>query len=134
VIFIDSSAIYAMADRADSNHGRSQRLFEQLLVEQQPLSTHNYVVVESLALIQNRLGLAAAKAFEKSLHNFRVVWIDEETHDLASARWAKGRRTLSFVDHVSFVVMERFGITTAFAFGSDFVGAGFNILSATRRP
>jgi len=36
------------------------------------------------------------------------------------------------VDHVSFLVMKRHRIDTAFAFDSDFVAAGFNVLTATR--
>lgn len=133
MIFLDTSAIYALADGGDPNHGRAKHHFEAILSASTPFLTHNYIIVESLALLQKRLGLAAAHAFAEESRHFEIVWIDEETHTEASTRWAKGRRTLSLVDHVSFLVMERLRIDTAFAFDSDFVAAGFNVLAARRR-
>ena len=134
MIFVDTSAWYALTDRRDPDHGRAQQLFAHLLDEQMPLLTHNYVVVESMSLIQNRLGLAAARVLADEMRAFTIVWIDEEIHQEASLRWANGRRTLSFVDSVSFVVMRRQEITTAFAFDSDFVAAGFSVLTAALSP
>jgi uncharacterized protein len=132
MIFLDTSAIYALADEHDSNHGRAKKLFARILMDETPLLTHNYVVVEALALLQHRLGLATASAFADESRSFEMVWIDQETHRQASTRWAKGGRALSFVDHVSFVVMERFQVNTAFAFDSDFVAAGFGLLTSVR--
>lgn len=131
MIFLDTSAIYALIDRNDPNYGRANELFERHLDE--GLLTHSYVLTESISLIQKRLGLALATSFEATTRNFEVIWVTEEIHREAVTRWANGRRTLSFVDSVSFVVMKREGITTAFAFDSDFVAAGFNVLTATRR-
>ena len=133
MIFADTSAFYALTDKRDPDHLRARQLFGRLLEEKTPLVTHNYVVVECISLIQSRLGLAAARIFSDEVRNFTIVWIDEEIHREALLRWANGRRTLSFVDTVSFVVMKRQGIDTAFAFDSDFVAAGFNVLTATRR-
>lgn len=133
MIFLDTSAIYALVDATDRNHAYARQLFERILQEQTSVVTHNYVVIESIALLHRRLGVAKAVAFEETTRNFEVVWIDQETHRQALQRWAKGRRTLSFVDHVSFVVMERLHIDTAFAFDSDFVAAGFSVVTAARR-
>ena len=134
MIFLDTSAIYALADQNDPNHGGAHQLFDRLLEDEAPLLTHNYVLVESISLIQNRLGLAAARFFAEESGNFKVVWVDADLHQEAFFRWANGRRKLSFVDSVSFVVMKRFQITTAFAFDSDFAAAGFKVLTAGRRP
>ena len=92
-----------------------------------PLLTHNYVIVESLSLLQRRLGLASAARFERESRWFDVEWVTRETHAEAARRWTLGRRTLSFVDHVSFVVMQVRGITTAFVFDPDFRTAGFTL-------
>jgi predicted nucleic acid-binding protein len=132
VIFLDTSAIYALVDKGDVNYRRANELFEQIIEER--LLTHSYVITESISLIQKRLGLALATSFEMTTRNFEVLWVTEEIHREAVTRWASGRRTLSFVDTVSFVVMKRHGIDTAFAFDSDFVAAGFNVLHAVRRP
>ena len=132
MIFLDTSAIYALADNADPNHARAGKIFERLVTERTALMTHNYVLVESFALLQHRLGLGSAIAFSDESRNFEIVWVDQQTHREAASKWAKRGRTLSFVDHVSFVVMERMQITTAFAFDSDFVAAGFDVLNAAR--
>lgn len=130
MIFLDTSAFYALVDEHDINYRRANELFEQILEER--LLTHNYVITESISLIQRRLGLALAASFEMTTRNFEVVWVSQEIHREAVTRWANGRRTLSFVDTVSFVVMKRYEIDTAFAFDSDFVAAGFNVLTAAR--
>ena len=133
MIFVDTSAIYALKDQTDPSHELAVAGFERLLSEQTPLLTHNYALVESIALIQGRFGLAAALTIEHELHQLEIVWVDKDIHREASIRWAKGSRKLSFVDNVSFVVMERHQIDTAFAFDSDFVGHGFNVLHVPRR-
>lgn len=127
MIFLDTSAIYALADRSDANHDRAKRQFARILKASWPVVTHNYVLVESFALLQHRLGLASAVALQESSRAFEVVWIDEDLHSEAATRWSRGRRSLSFVDQVSFVLMERRRIEVAFAFDPDFVKAGFQL-------
>jgi predicted nucleic acid-binding protein len=127
VIFVDTSAIYALADRADKNHAAAKRQFDAILARGESLLLHNYIVVESLALLQHRLGLAAASAFAKSLRSFEVEWISGDLHETATRRWLAGKRGLSFVDHVSFVVMKQREIEVAFAFDGDFEDEGFEL-------
>jgi predicted nucleic acid-binding protein len=127
MIFLDTSAIYALADRSDANHDRAKRQFAHILKASWPVVTHNYVLVESFALLQHRLGRASAVALQESSRAFEVVWIDEDLHSEAASRWSRGRRSFSFVDQVSFVLMERRRIEVAFAFDPDFVKAGFRL-------
>lgn len=91
------------------------------------LITHNYVVVESVAVIQRRLGPEVVRAlFEGILPLVEVVFIDEQLHRLAtSAFLAAVRRRPSFVDWVSFELMRREGMRHAFAFDRDFERQGF---------
>jgi predicted nucleic acid-binding protein len=42
---------------------------------------------------------------------------------------SQGKPTLSLVDCVSFVLMRKYRITTAFAFDEDFEREGFQLLS-----
>ncbi|HYT77414.1 MAG TPA: hypothetical protein VEL79_21840 [Vicinamibacterales bacterium] len=50
---------------------------------------------------------------------------------LRFTRWTgPGRRRLSLVDHVSFLVMRRRKVSTAFAFDPDFTSAGFQLFAA----
>lgn len=63
MIFLDTSAIYALADVADPNHKRAKTNFQQALQSDEELLVHNYILVESTALLQNRLGLEQARRF-----------------------------------------------------------------------
>jgi len=132
MIFLDTSAIYALADRADPNHRRVKEYFRGVLEAGQTLLTHNYVLVESMALLQRRLGLAAAVRFARDAEAFEVVWVDESIHSEAVARLEKtGTRGVSLVDAMSFLVMRKRGIRTALAFDADFVAAGFRLYEAS---
>ena len=131
MIFLDTSAVYALADRADDNHRRATRLFESALEAQQPFLTHNYVLVESMALLQHRLGLATALRFADDAAAFELEWITRAAHDQAVA-WmhTAGRRQVSLVDAISFGVMRARRIAVAFAFDPHFVEEGFRLLDA----
>lgn len=131
MIFLDTSAIYALADRADANHDRAREQFESALESGAEIATHNYTLIESLALLQARLGLPSARAFAESIDSYRVIWVNDELHRAAAKRWSQGRRAISFVDQVSFLVMERHDIEIAFAFDPDFERAGFRLLGAS---
>jgi len=130
VIFIDTSAIYALADRADANHPRATRLFTAALSSGERLVTHSYVLVEAMALIQHRLGLEHALTFAGDAEAFDVDWVTRATHERA-VEWLQtaGRRHVSLVDAVSFVVMRTRQIEVAFAFDPHFVRAGFRLLA-----
>jgi predicted nucleic acid-binding protein len=128
VIFIDTSAIYALADRNDPFHDLAKERFEALISARESLLTHNYVLVESMALLQHRLGVDAALKLDESRGAFEIEWVDEKTHLEAVRRLRSlARRKHSFVNHVSFVVMRSRGVKTAFAFDKDFELEGFRL-------
>jgi predicted nucleic acid-binding protein len=130
VIFLDTSAVYALADRADANHRRATRMFAATLAAGEGILTHNYVMVESMALLQHRLGLAAALAFAEDAKAFEVLWITPDLHDQAVA-WlgGSGRRRVSLVDAASFIVMRARRVEVAFAFDAHFTAEGFRLLT-----
>lgn len=127
MIFLDTSAIYAMADLADPRHEVATRRFKTLLDTGQGLLTHNYVLVESMALVQHRLGLPAALKLAQSARAFEVEWVDRALHDEAVRRLARSRRSVSLVDQVSFLVMRARGVDTALAFDPDFAAEDFRL-------
>jgi predicted nucleic acid-binding protein len=94
---------------------------------EEPLLTTSYVLVETCALAQRRLGLEAVRAIEDDLSPvLRVEWIGQHEHSLAmSALLTARRKTLSLVDCVSFVIMRRAGVRAAFAFDRHFREEGF---------
>lgn len=129
MIFLDTSAIYAMADRADPLHEAAREGFRALLEAGEDVLTHNYVLVESIALLHTRLGLPAALKLAQDSRAFTVEWVDERTHEDAVRRLSRrpGRR-VSLVDQVSFLVMRRRGVQRALAFDPDFEKEGFRLI------
>jgi predicted nucleic acid-binding protein len=130
VIFIDTSALYALLDADDCDHERARAAWEGW--SEQPLSfvCSNYVLLESIALIQRRLGIEAVRLFqEEMVPLFHIHWVNPEIHASAtSALLAARRRDISLVDWTSFELMRRLGIRTAFTFDQHFAEQGFEVL------
>ena len=128
MIFLDTSAIYAWADRRDLNHSAATARLHAIVDKGEQILTHNYVVLEAFTLLQARLGLASAAKFAADCAAFEVDWIDKGIHDAAIGEAQKsGKRRVSLVDHISFLVMKRRNLTTAFAFDPHFRTAGFRL-------
>ena len=127
MLFIDTSAFYAVFDRDDDNHQKARRIWNEVFSDENVIVTSNYVLVESFTLIQHRLGLEAVRGFQEDvLPLISIEWVDEATHRSGvSALLAASRRKLSLVDCVSFELMRTLGIKTAFAFDPHFAEQGF---------
>jgi predicted nucleic acid-binding protein len=134
VILIDTAAFYALVDERDPNHGRATVTLERLQAASELLLTHEYVVVETAALVQRRLGIGALRQFlDDLLPLAQVAWVDEALHlEAREALLAAGRRTVSLVDWTSFLVMRRQGVRRAFTFDPDFGAQGFEVVPAER--
>ena len=133
MIFLDTSAIYALADEGDANHGDAVDLFSAALANAEELLVHNYILVESAFLLQRRLGLSSALQLLNDAKAFRVHWIREEDHDNAVALLTqRGRRAISLVDCMSFVVMRDYGVKESLGFDSDFEREGFTAYAGFR--
>ena len=134
--FVDTSAFLAFLDRDDEHHVKAAQTWKGLLRGSARLSTTNYVLVELLALTQNRLGLKAVRAFERSIRPVLTVhWVDSGLHEAAVASLlSQPRRRLSLVDCVSFECMRRAGIRHYFAFDRHFREQGFDLLAGKIQP
>jgi len=129
-IFLDTSAFFALLDRDDGNHNAAKNAWAEIMSGGNTLVTSNYVLVETLALLQNRLGMTAVRAFEGDLFPIlNVEFVNLETHRSGtSALLAAAKRNLSLVDCVSFELMRTLGIKTVFAFDAHFKEAGFQVM------
>jgi len=81
-------------------------------------------------LVQRRLGFDALNVLYKDIFPvIRVEWIKEDDHKAGvDALLAAHREKLSLGDCISFHVMRRLDIDTAFAFDRDFEDQGFAVL------
>lgn len=129
VTFVDTSGVYAFLAADDDDHQASVDRFRRLVADVEPLTTHSYVVVESTALVQRRLGFAAVTVLQDVIWpQVEIVWVDQALHGRAAeANRAASRRNVSLVDWTSFLVMRDRDIRDAWAFDQDFVEQGFRI-------
>ena len=134
-LFVDTSALLAFLDADQPRHADVIDVWDRSVTEERRLFTSNYVLVESFALVQRRLGLEALRALADILVPIlRPLWIDEELHAAAvAALFAAGRRKLSLVDCTSFELMRRHGLAEALAIDDDFTRQGFGLLPGPSR-
>jgi uncharacterized protein len=120
-------AIFSVSDQ---NHLRAELCLRKMREEKQILVTNNYVILESIALLQERFGLDKARDFQnKLLPLIQIDWIDKDQHEAAiQAVFQENRRSLSLVDCSAFETMRRQNIETAFTFDSHFREEGFNTI------
>ena len=130
MIFVDTSAFLAILQGDDRHHQRADSCLRNLREEGQTLRTNNYVIVESMALIQKRLGLEKARDFqEKVVPLLEIEWIDEDQHNSATEMvFRSNQRRLSLVDCSSFQTMKRLGIDIVFTFDKHFREQGFTVI------
>lgn len=133
--FVDTSAMYALLDDADLNHDAADETF-RFLFQGEPLLTHSYVVIESAAVVQRRLGSAAVRdLFDRLLPLIEVMWVDEALHATAvTSLLAAQKRQISLVDWTSFQVMRTQGIDRVFTFDGDFAQQGFEPVPLPQSP
>lgn len=65
-LFVDTSAPYALMGREDLNHEGAKRFWTKLSPDE-PLLTHNDVLVATSALVQRRFGIEALQALVDEL-------------------------------------------------------------------
>jgi len=126
--FVDTSALLAVLDRDDGHHAEARQIWERLMAERAVLVTTNYVVLETTAILQSRIGVQAVRTFNDDIYPILTVdWVTAEQHEKGmSAVLAAARRKLSLVDCVSFDAMRHRGLRKAFVFDNHFADQGFD--------
>ncbi len=126
-VFVDTSALLAMINPDDRFHAPAADAWATLIAQDTVLVTSNYIVVETVAVAQNRHGIEAVRVLsDRVLPMLTLEWVTPEDHAQAMAVvLAAGRRQLSLVDAVSFTMMRRLGMEIAFTFDPHFDEQGF---------
>lgn len=120
-ILVDTSAYFALADRTDRHHAAAIAFVE---TNGHPLVTTDLIVVETLNLVQARLGAAPAIALGKRLLAPAITTSLTVTEPDRAQAWRLFQRyrdkAFSFTDCTTFALVARLGIATAFAFDIHF--------------
>ena len=125
--FVDTSALLAVMDKDDAFHKEAKASWGRLTEQQATLVTTNYVVLETVALLQHRIGVPAVRRFHDDILPILTIdWISSGHHVQGmAALLAADRRSLSLVDCISFDAMRKRGLRQVFAFDKHFAEQGF---------
>ena len=125
-VFVDSSAILALADPSDRNHGRAVEVLEHL---EGPLITSNQVIIRTTGVVVARAGRGAAIELLERLRGeagLTVYNIDPETEKKGWELFdSETAIELDPADAMSFALMRQLGIRMAFTFQKAFRQAAF---------
>jgi uncharacterized protein len=129
--FVDTSAFFAVLNADDQMHQKARGEWERLLESDTTLRTTNYVLVETSALLQSRIGMDGLRLFAADVVPvLDIIWVDAVMHLSAHhSLLVAARREISLVDCVSFEAMRRLGIDTVFCFDAHFAQQGFQVLA-----
>ena len=133
--FADTSGLYALLVGSEEGHADLVRAFRNILTESRPLRTTSYVLIETIALLQSRIGLESVRDFDEHVFPLlSVEWVSEDLHRRGARRVSmENRRRLSVVDCVSFEFMRQQGISDVLGLDRHFEEAGYRLLPGRRR-
>ena len=128
-VFVDTSGFFALLVQNDYMHIRAKENFSYFAEQNAQLVTSSFVLVETIALLQRRIGLAPVHDFNaKILPLLDVIWVNDKWYTRAMQRlFAQNNRNVSLVDCLSFEIMDSLEIKYAFAFDRHFEENGFTI-------
>lgn len=129
-VFLDTVGLLALWDTTDQWHEAAEKAFSTLAEERPTLLTTTFVLLECGNAAARRPYRAAVDRLRERMEPTRLL-ISPTEEDWREA-WAAYRQgqvgDAGVVDHVSFVVMRRLGITRAFTNDQHFRTAGFEVL------
>ncbi len=129
-VFLDTVGLLAVWDESDQWHRAAQACFSELLGRREDLVTSSFVLLECGNAAARRPYRSAVSRLRKQMEpghhlivptaeDWQAAWLAYERGEADSA---------GIVDHVSFAIMRRLGISKAFTNDGHFRAAGFETL------
>ena len=132
-VFIDTSAFVALRNRGEHEHDAARATLSGLVSERASLVTSNYVFSETYTALLVRAGREEAIQWGRRFRSgeaIEMARIDELVEqDAWSIIESHTDKRWSHVDATSFALMEREGITEAFAFDHHFAQRGLTLVT-----
>jgi predicted nucleic acid-binding protein len=126
-VFLDTVGLLAVWDTSDQWHAPASGAYQNLLRRGCPLLTTNSVLLECGNVAARRPYRQRVKALREALLDDQLLV--EPTSEEVVAAWDAFDRgeagQAGIVDHLSFVVMRRLGLTESFTNDRHFQAAGF---------
>lgn len=129
-IYIDTTALIALANKKDKNHKRACEFLNSKLKEGVLFVMGRPVFAEFLSGTSKRVGKSKAIELYEAYTKSRFVVIEKETEEDWKKAWDiflkyDDHDGMDLVDCLSFAIMERLGLKKAFTFDRDFEVYGF---------
>ena len=130
-MFIDTGAFFARYRSDDDHHVSAVERWKKIALARRPCVTTSFIVAEAITLLSREFGCSIAAERARAIYASTVITVinpSEEDQLLAIdllERYADQR--VYFVDCVSFVIMRRQKLKTAFGFDRHFKMAGFGL-------
>jgi len=121
--------------RSEDRHTEVVRAFRVLVGGGRDLWTTSYVIVETVALLQHRIGMPPVRDLvEHVVPVVSVEWVSDALHQRGvNILLREDRRRVSLVDCVSFEFMRARGLRDVLTLDDHFGEAGFRMLPAVGR-
>jgi len=128
-VFVDTGYLLALELSNDINHEAASKHWQNAVRALPPLVTTSYVFDEVMTFFNSRGFHAKAVEVGNNLLNspsVRLIHVDEALFLEGWDYFQKHQdKQYSLTDCISFVVIQRNGMTTAYAFDKHFAQAGF---------
>jgi len=128
-VFLDTGAIYALADRNDLDHAAVRAVYFE---PARRFLTHGLILVEAFSLLTKRLHKRAALETIGALRRSPRIEVVPPSPELMEAAWTRCARFVDkewdWNDCVSFELMERRVLREALSLDHHFEQAGFVLL------
>jgi predicted nucleic acid-binding protein len=129
LIFVDTGAFLALYLKNDQYHKEASEIFPSL---PRPFSTSNHVTDELATLLGRIAGYRYAADRMDDLYASESIEVLRSTRsdELQAISWMKkyADQEISFTDCISFAMMRRLRLRTAFTFDRHFRDAGFQVI------
>lgn len=129
-VFLDTVGLIAVWDEADQWHAAAEAAFSQIVTERRPFLTTTFILLEcgnSAARRPYRHEVSVLLQ-KLQLRNELVVPTQQDWQGAWQGYDRGEAGQAGIVDHVSFQVMRRLGITHVFSNDRHFQAAGFTVL------
>ena len=130
-VFLDSGYLVAQALVNDQHHEDAVNHWERAVQGELEIVTTSLVMIEAVTFINSKGYHTEAVLIGNTLQENPFIQMHYVDRDLLMEGWEYFQRhddkRYSLTDCVSFVVMQNYGIYTAYAFDRDFIQAGFII-------
>ncbi|NNJ27257.1 type II toxin-antitoxin system VapC family toxin [Alienimonas chondri] len=127
--FVDAGPFIARHFAPDQHHDAAVAYWNRLAARRRLLVTSNFVLDEAATLLARKAGYEfAAERARRWFHSPSLTILRPDAHDEdAALEWFTrfADQGVSFTDCISFALMTRVGIRSAFTFDRHFRFAGF---------